>query len=258
MSPIGPSGKSGGPAGVSSSTVIQTGNGSPNGVVTPSHAGAVYQDLTIGGLWVAKSTANTSWMQIGGYNVNGPFRVPGVQLTTDDAFEWAVQDSNGNTAFLIDDAADIAKPYSSVITNSNTLDDGSANGLATLQNLVVIHPTGVVNGAPQISQLSPKFTITSGALPTATLASGTAAQLSTTRDVESHTAVTFNPGVATTATCTVALSSDNTTFSTLCVVTKPVGTVFDGEIEDVVVRVPAGWYLKMTVVNATLGTTTYY
>ena len=75
----------------------------------------------------------------------------------------------------------------------------------------------------------------------------------------SHTPVTFNPGVATTATVTVALSPDNVTYSTLAVVTKPVGTVFDGEIDDVVVPVPAGWYLKLTVnAQAVLGTTTYH
>jgi len=49
------------------------------------------------------------------------------------------------------------------------------------------------------------------------------------------------------------------TYSTLAVVTKPVGTVFDGEIDDIVVPVPAGWYLKLTVnAQAVLGTTTYH
>lgn len=112
-------------------------------------------------------------------------------------------------------------------------------------------------GVPRISQLSPLFDILSGALPTQQFVSGASAGLDA-NDRETHTPVTFNPGVATTATCTVALSADDVTFSTLAVITKPVGVAFDGEIEDVTVRVPGGWTLKLTVVNAVLGLTTYY
>lgn len=115
------------------------------------------------------------------------------------------------------------------------------------------------DAAPQLQQLSPKYTINSGALPTQQFASGTGAIVVATRDVEVHTPVTFNPGVATTATCKVELSPDNTTYSELVTVTKPVGVVFDGTIEDVVVRVPANWWLKLTVnAQATLGLSTYY
>ena len=64
--------------------------------------------------------------------------------------------------------------------------------------------------------------------------------------------------MATTATCKVELSPDNVTFSTLVTVTQPVGTVFDGSIEAVQLIVPAAWRVKLTVVNATLGTGTYY
>lgn len=113
--------------------------------------------------------------------------------------------------------------------------------------------------APRLNQVSPAFTVTAGALPTQQFVSGAAAQVSTSGDVEVHTPVTFNPGVATTATCTVALSPDNTTFSTLCVWTEPVGVALDGTIHDVTVRVPAGWYLKLTVnAQAVLGVSTYY
>jgi len=132
---------------------------------------------------------------------------------------------------------------------------GSANQFG--QPLNVSAATGPF-GAPRLAQLSPSLTITSGALPTVQLVTATAAQIITTRDAETHTPVTFNPGVATTATCTVAISPDNSTFSTLAVITKPVGTVFDGEIDDVTVRLPAGWFIKLTVVNATLGLTTYF
>lgn len=100
--------------------------------------------------------------------------------------------------------------------------------------------------------------ILAGALPTVSPVSGTAFQCSTLRDVFLTVPVTYNPGVATTATCIAALSPDNVTFSTLVVRTVPVGTVFDGQIDPIDVHVPAGWYVKLTVTNATLGTGTYY
>jgi hypothetical protein len=134
----------------------------------------------------------------------------------------------------------------------------SARRLYLLGHLTLSQGAANVGDAVQMQQVSPLFTIASGALPTAALVSGAASVLSASRDVEAHTPVTFNPGVATTATCTIELSPDNVTYSTLAVVTKPVGTVFDGEIEDIIVRVPATWRIRLTVVNATLGTTTYY
>lgn len=118
------------------------------------------------------------------------------------------------------------------------------------------------NGVPQLQQLSPRYVITSGVLPTQQLVSGTGTQLASPgdgRDVETITPCTFNPGAATTATVTVALSPDNVTYSTLAVVTEPAGVALDGTILPVKVRVPAGWYLKLTAnAQAVLGLTTYY
>lgn len=112
---------------------------------------------------------------------------------------------------------------------------------------------------PRLDQVSPKWTITSGALPTVQLVSATGAQILTTRDAETITPCTFNPGAATTATVTAALSPDNATYSTLGVETVPAGVALDGTIHLVKVRVPAGWYLKLTVnAQAVLGLTTYY
>lgn len=114
------------------------------------------------------------------------------------------------------------------------------------------------NQSPRLSQLSPVFTTISGALATQQFVSGAAAQVSTTADVEVHTPVTMNSLIATSATCKVELSPDNTTFSTLCIWTEPVGVAFAGSIIDVSVRVPAGWYLKLTTAQAVLGLSTYY
>jgi hypothetical protein len=121
---------------------------------------------------------------------------------------------------------------------------------------VALSPTA--SRGANLNQVSPVAIVTSGALSTATLVSGAGAQVSTSRDVESVTPVTFNPTAGATATCVVALSPDNVTYSALGTETEPVGVTFDGTIHLVRVRVPAGWYLRLTVTNATIGTTTYY
>src|SRR5205807_9071729 len=97
------------------------------------------------------------------------------------------------------------------------------------------------------------------ALPTVVVAAGVGALTLTNRAGATVTPATFHPGAATTATCTVARSPDNVTYSTLGIETEPAGVAFDGTIHLVKVRVPAGWYLKLTVnAQAVLGATTYY
>lgn len=117
-------------------------------------------------------------------------------------------------------------------------------------------PAASPSNATQLGQVSPVGTITSGALPTVSLASGAAWQNTTGRDVDTYTAVTYNSLIATNATNQIQLSPDNSTYSTLTTVTKPVGVAFAGEVGMEHVRVPAGWWLKMTVTQAVLGTTT--
>lgn len=129
----------------------------------------------------------------------------------------------------------------------------------TFTGTVTVPAAVAVTAAPRLNQLSPVATVVSGALATQQLVSGTGAQIITTRDAETHTPVTFNPGVATTATCQVELSPDNTTYSSMATWTVPVGVALDGTIQDVTVRVPAGWYLRLTVnAQAALGVTTKY
>lgn len=72
------------------------------------------------------------------------------------------------------------------------------------------------------------------------------------------TPVTFNSLIATASTCLVELSPDNVTYSALGTETEPVGVAFAGIVHLIKVRVPAGWYLRMTVAQAVLGVTTYY
>lgn len=101
------------------------------------------------------------------------------------------------------------------------------------------------------NQVSPVGTVTAGALSTQQLVSATGAQVSTTRDVETHTPCTSTSAAP---AVTVAISPDNTTYSTLCVASWAITAA----ITDIVVRVPAGWFIKLTAVNATIGVTTFY
>jgi hypothetical protein len=134
-----------------------------------------------------------------------------------------------------------------------------ANGTLILYRCTVAGTAGNATWVPVLTPVSPVGIVTSGALTTVQLVTATGAQLLTTRDAETITPCTFNPGAATTATVTVALSPDNVTYSTLGIETEPAGVAFDGTIHLVKVRVPAGWYLKLTVnAQATLGLTTYY
>lgn len=93
---------------------------------------------------------------------------------------------------------------------------------------------------------------------TAALVSGTGSQIDTSADRETYTPVTFNPTAGAAATCAVAVSPDNVTYTALWTETEPAGIAFDGTIHGIRVFVPGAWYLKLTVVNATIGTTTYY
>lgn len=99
---------------------------------------------------------------------------------------------------------------------------------------------------------------TSGALATSSPASGTAFQPSSTRDTHVTVSLTFNPTGIATATCTVALSPDNSTFSTLVVKTLPALATLAGSIDEVSVFCPAGWWIKLTAVNVTLGVATIW
>jgi hypothetical protein len=124
----------------------------------------------------------------------------------------------------------------------------------------LIHPTDAATAQPAIlNQVSPKGTITAGALPTVQLVSGTGAQVSTTRDVDTYTLWT---GDATNnvASAAVAISPDNVTYTTVYTASLAAAVNNTGAIAiPLYARVPAGWYLKITSVHgAALPTTAYY
>lgn len=108
-----------------------------------------------------------------------------------------------------------------------------------------------------LNTVSPVGTITSGALPTVSLSSTTAAQVSTARDVTAFVAIT-NDGTNNAATCKVELSPNNSDFSTLATISYAAAINNLGAIVYLVpVRVPAGWWIKLTVTHAAITSTTY-
>lgn len=176
-----------------------------------------------------------------------------------DAFpRWLLSADPTDYGLLFSDGTfDPAAADISVSISGTVLDLRSGAGFG-----IGVTPATRGNHAARLAQVSPATSITDGALPTQQLVSGAGAQLAApgdTQDVETVTPCTFNPGAGTTATVTVALSPDGVTYSTVGVETVPAGVALDGTIHLVKVRVPAGWYLKLTAnAQAALGLTTYY
>lgn len=99
---------------------------------------------------------------------------------------------------------------------------------------------------------------TSGALPTTTFTSGTGKQISTVRDVNLYVSITYNSTAVATATCKVEVSPDNITYSTLSTETVPALLGLAGAIRSLTVPLYRGFYIRLTVTNATIGTGTYW
>lgn len=100
--------------------------------------------------------------------------------------------------------------------------------------------------------------IVSGALPTVSLSSGTAAQVSATRNVTAVLLITYD-ATNNVSSCKVELSPDNSTFSSLGTASEAAAINTSGAIAFfVTVTVPAGWYIKVTVTHAAITSTTYY
>ena len=99
------------------------------------------------------------------------------------------------------------------------------------------------------SALIDKGFATSGSLTQPTFVTGTAQILSTTRDLSAHIAVT---NTAAGGTAAIALSPDNSTFTTVQTLTSTVNS----SVLSTMVLIPASWALKITFSNATVVVTT--
>lgn len=72
--------------------------------------------------------------------------------------------------------------------------------------------------------------------------------------------VTFNPTGIAAATCTVELSpsDDGSTFTTVISESVPADAALDGTVRTVALQVPYDFYVRVTVVNADIGTAVFY
>src|SRR5438876_6930649 len=155
-----------------------------------------------------------------------------------------VQDENGGQMFAVggDGSVDLG------------LNTGAAFRVRPLNGGVL---GGVIYGGNRNGEPTTRGNVT-GALATTTFVSGTGKKIDAAVDRELIVPVTFNPTAGAAATCLVQLSPDNVTYTTLGTETEPAGVAFDGTIHLLRLLVPANWFIKLTVTNATIGTGTYY
>lgn len=246
-----------GPAGVAPATVIQTGAGSPYGVVTPTQTGALYQNLTDGSLYSAQGATSLDWVSVGG-SISGGDGKFGVQLTSDHESTYQIVDSNAVPAFRVRDPTNASTTYGILTTASNTLDDGNGGG-ATFGGQVSVQAATLANSAPVLSQLSSFLTIVNGALPnTGAWVSGTAKQNPVAQDITVNVVVVMD-GTANAASCTIGISPDNTTYTTIGApgVSAAINTV-GAETLFAAVSLPNTWWIKLTLVHCTVAASVYY
>lgn len=98
---------------------------------------------------------------------------------------------------------------------------------------------------------------TSGALATTTVSSGTGKQNPATTQVTVY-GIWTGDATNNVATCTIALSPDNTTYSTVQVLSLAAAINTIGAVAlGITLVLPQGWYMKFTAVHGTVGTLTY-
>lgn len=129
----------------------------------------------------------------------------------------------------------------------------------TFTGTVTIPQGAAVLSAASVNQLTSALTITSGALPAlGAWSSGIAQQNPVTRQIVVAVEVVTD-GTANAATCAVAISPDNSTFTTIGTpgASAALNTV-GGETLLSSVTVPAGWWIKLTFSHCTVAASKYY
>lgn len=170
-------------------------------------------------------------------------------------------DSDGVATFSSDDTMGVSVVGTGGSRGQFSVSDDSNRfncGFNSQQGLQVYYGASVL--LYQVGQSAGKAVITTvpAAPANVALLSGVATQNPAPGDARIITPVTFNPTAGAAATCKVEISADNITFSTLWTETEPAGLAFDGTIHGLSVWLPAAWYIKLTAVNAAIGTSSYY
>lgn len=166
----------------------------------------------------------------------------------------------GGVDFLgwTDDAADPAN----VASNDGSLDlgDGVLSALiGAFSGNVIAAAAAATTQVPRISQLTSALTITSGALPnTGAWVSGTGKINPVARQIVVALEIVTD-GTANAATCAVAISPDDTTYTTIATPGASVAVNTVGVVTLLSsVTVPAGWFIKITFAHCTVAASNYY
>lgn len=166
--------------------------------------------------------------------------------------------------FLVGDFGGLPTGWSEDASNpANVTSNGGALDLTGATLTADTVTAGAVNGQSVSTLALATFPLTSGALPdTGAWVSGTAKQNPThggiIRDV-TVCVVVVTDGTANAATCTVALSPDDVTYTTIGIpgASAAVNTV--GAVTTLVpVHLPADWFIKLTLSHVTVAASVYY
>lgn len=115
------------------------------------------------------------------------------------------------------------------------------------------------NAPISLSQVSSAGTVTSGTLPvTGAWVSGTAKQNPVARDIHVIVEV-VGDNSANAATCAIAISPNNSDYTTVGTATIDASVNTGGVDKQVIpVPLPVGWYIKLTLSHATVAASYYY
>ncbi|HMC69890.1 MAG TPA: hypothetical protein VKJ07_12115, partial [Mycobacteriales bacterium] len=134
----------------------------------------------------------------------------------------------------------------------------------TFTGTVAVPAAAAATSAPQLDQLTSALTITASTLPnTGAWASTTAKQNPTTVTTPARQ-VTINVEFVTDATnalasCAIAISPDNSTYTTIGTATLAAALNNLGAVKFVVpVHLPAAWWIKLTFAQGTVAASIYY
>lgn len=129
----------------------------------------------------------------------------------------------------------------------------------TFTGTVVVPAAAGVTSATKLNDLSSYLTIASGALPAfGAWSSGTAQQNPVARQIVVAVEVVTD-GTANAATCALAVSPDNVTYTTIATPGASVAVNTVGAVTSLAsVSLPSTWYLKLTFSHCTVAASKYY
>jgi hypothetical protein len=129
----------------------------------------------------------------------------------------------------------------------------------TFTGTVTVPAAAAVTSATKLADLSSYLTIASGALPAlGAWASGTAQQNPVTRQIVVCVEVVAD-GTANAATAAIAISADNSTYTTIATPGASVGVNTTGASTSLAsVILPQAWWIKITFSHVTIAASKYY